>query len=164
MEASDYLLTCAEIAAALAGFAALIVALGDRARDSLLPGFVSTLIERSLVAILLSLLPALLTGLNVGPRMLWGLSSSVLAAYILSVAIRSATLRRRDPAFAVLISGPVFFSLLAFGLGVLVLQVLNASGLLVSQGVWWYLVGLTWLLASICYLFFIFVRSWSRDA
>jgi hypothetical protein len=163
LEASDYLLTCAEIAAALAGFAALIVALGDRTRDTLLPGFVSTLIERSLVAILLSLLPALLTGLRVEPRLLWGISSGILAGYILSVAIRSSRLRRREAAFAEMLAGPIFLSLLSLGLGVLLIQVLNATGLFLTQGVWWYLLGLTWLLASICYLFFIFVRGWSRS-
>ena len=164
MEATDYLLTCAEIAAALAGFAALIVALGDRQRDRTLPSLVATLIERSLVALLLSLLPALLIGLDTGPRPLWAVCSGLLAAYVLSLAVRSAALRRAEPdLWAALLSGPVFVTLYACGIGVLVLQVFNATGLFVTPDVWWYLVGLSWLLASVCYYFFFFVRSWSRS-
>jgi hypothetical protein len=164
MEATDYLLTCAEIAAALAGFAALIVALSDRQRDRLLPSLVATLIERSLVALMLSLLPALLLGLGVGSRLLWAVCSGLLAAYVLSLAIRSAALRRAEPdLWASMLAGPVFVALYACGIGVLALQAFNATGLFVTPDVWWYLVGLSWLLASVCYHFFIFVRSWSRN-
>ncbi len=138
-----------------------MVALGDRQRDPMLPGFVAILIERSLVAMLLSLLPALLIGLDLDPRLLWALCSGTLADYVLSLAIRSASLRRREPSLAGLISGPLI--LFAFGLGQVVIQMLNATGLLLTQNVWWYLLGLTWLLASVCYHFFIFVRSWSRS-
>ncbi len=140
-----------------------MVALGDRQRDPMLPGFVAILIERSLVAMLLSLLPALLIGLDLDPRLLWALCSGTLAAYVLSLAIRSASLRRREPSLAGLISGPLFLILFAFGLGQVVIQILIATGLLLTQNVWWYLLGLTWLLASVCYHFFIFVRSWSRS-
>jgi hypothetical protein len=163
MEGSDYLFTAAEIAAALAGFAALIVALGDARQQDILRGVVPSLIERSLVAILLSLFPALLEGLGAAPRVLWGVCSGTLALYVVSLAVRSMRLRRHEPHFREFLAGPVFYALYVIGLLVLLLQIAHAADLLVTQSVWWYLVGLTWLLASICYLFFSFIRAWARS-
>jgi len=163
MEGSDYLFTSAEIAAALAGFAALIVALGDARQQDLLRGVVPSLIERSLVAILLSLFPALLEGLGAAPRVLWGVCSGTLALYVVSLAGRSLRLRRHEPHFREFLTGPVFYTLYVIGLLVLLLQIAHAADLLASQNVWWYVVGLTWLLASICYLFFSFIRAWARS-
>jgi len=50
------------------------------------------------------------------------------------------------------------------GLFVLALQVAHALGLGFQQSVWWYLVGLTWLLVSAGYLFYLAIRGWARVA
>ena len=167
MEGSDYLLTCAEVAVALAGFSALVVAVRQRGGEDLPPhyrGLVGLLIERSLVAVFLSLLPVLLVGLAVPPPRVWFLASGVLAAYITSLAWRTAVLRRREPSLGEFVDGAMFFILYGLGLLVLVLQLAHALGLGVQQSVWWYLVGLTWLLMSIAYLFYFAIRGWARSA
>lgn len=166
MEGSDFLLTCAEVAVALAGFSALVVALGRRGADDLAVqyrGLVGSLIERSLVAVFLSFLPILLFGLGVSPRLLWFASSGALAAYIVSLAWRSARLRKRDPTLEALVAGPAWGVLFGLGVLVLLLQLVHAVGLGIHQSVWWYLVGLTWLLVSVAYVFYFAVRRWARD-
>jgi hypothetical protein len=164
MDGSEYLLTSAEVAVALAGFSALVLAIRQGASEAVPPGFVATLVERCLVAVILSFLPILLSGLSVSPSRLWLASSGLLSAYLLSLLWRGATLRRRVPMVTGLISGPLFLVLYLAGVLVLVLQVANALGVWISQSVWWYLVGLTWLLASVCYLFYLFIRGWTRAA
>lgn len=167
MEGSDYLLTCAEVAAALAGFSALIVALGRQGSDDLSTQYralVGNLIERSLIAVFLSFLPILLSGLGISPEITWLLSSGTLAGYIVSMAWRSMALRRSDPAFSELVSGPAFTILFSAGMLVLALQLAHAFGLGLQQQVWWYLVGLTWLLASVAYTFYFGIRRWARAA
>ena len=164
MDGSDYLLTTAELAVALAGFSALIVVLRQNDSRGIPAGLVSTLIERSLVATLLSLLPLLLSGLGVPAPQLWFVASGLLGTFIVSIAWRGATLRSRVPEAAEQISGPAFALMYVLGLVVMVLQFANALGVGVQQSVWWYLVGLTWLLASVCVLFFLSVRGWARAA
>jgi hypothetical protein len=167
MEGADYLLTCAEVAVALEGFSALVVALGgrpDSGVDPLSRGLVGTLIERSLIAMFFSLAPVLLSGLGLAPARIWLACSGILAAYILSLAWRSATLRRRDATFADLLEGPLFATLMALGVVVLLLQIAHAFALGIEQSVWWYLVGVTWLLLAASYLFYFAIRRWARDA
>ena len=92
------------------------------------------------------------------------LSLTASAVWLTRLAWRGATLRRRVPEAAELSSRPVFALLYVLGLVVMVLQFANALGVGVQQSVWWYLVGLTWLLASVCVLFFLSVRAWARAA
>ena len=69
MPGSEYLLTCAEVAVALAGFSALVVAImdrGSRENAAFSRGLVASLVERSLFALFFSLVPVLLGGLGVG--------------------------------------------------------------------------------------------------
>lgn len=163
MEGSEYLSTCAEVAVALAGFSALIVALTNRADSGVDPisrGLVSTLIERSLVAVFFSLLPILLSGLGVTSGNIWFSCSMLLAVYILSLAWRSGTQRRREPEIKDYLNLPAFILLMSVGLLVIFLQLFHAFGLGIRQSVWWYLVGLTWLLMSASYMFYIGVRRW----
>jgi hypothetical protein len=165
MEGSEYLLTCAEVAVALAGFSALVVAVRQRGTDELPLGYrglVSSLIERSLVAIFLSFLPILLSGLGVSPPRVWLVSSGVLAAYVIALAWRNRALRTREPETRELISGSAYSILYVLGILVLVLQLAHALGIGVQQSVWWYLVGLTWLLMSVGYLFYFAIRGWAR--
>ncbi|RKX35527.1 MAG: hypothetical protein DRP64_19290 [Verrucomicrobia bacterium] len=167
MEGSDYLLTCAEVAVALAGFSALVVAVRQRGDDELAPldrSLVSSLIERSLVAVFFSFLPILLHGLGISPARVWFVTSGGLSAYVVTLAWRGAVLRKREPQFSELISGPIFYIIWALGLFVLALQSAHALGLGVQQSVWWYLVGLTWLLVSVGYLFYLAIRGWARAA
>ncbi len=168
MEGSEYLLTCAEVAVALAGFSALVVAIGTRGESSIEPlsrGLVRTIIERSLFAVFFSLVPVLLTGLNVAPAQLWFLCSASLAAYIASLAWRSAAIRRQqEPVMTEYMKGAAFATLMVLGLLVLLLQVAHALGLGLQQNVWWYLVGLTWLLLSAAYMFYMAIHRWARAA
>ena len=124
MQGSDYLLTCAEVAAALAGFSALVVAISDRGDPDVAAwsrGLVGSLIERSLFAIFFSLVPILLAGLEVASPHLWFLCSGGLAVYIVSLAWRSSGLRRQDPMFSELVAGPAFATLMVLGVLVLAL-------------------------------------------
>jgi hypothetical protein len=167
MEGSEYLLTCAEVAVALAGFSALVIAIGGRGDSSIEPlsrGVVGILIERSLFAVFFSLAPVLLTGLSVAPARVWLICSGTLAAYIVSLAWRSAATRRKEPGLSEFLAGPAFAILMALGLLVLLLQIAHAFGLGLQQNVWWYLVGLTWLLLSAAYMFYLAIRRWARAA
>jgi hypothetical protein len=165
VEGSEYLLTCAEVAVALAGFSALIIALTNRGDSSIDPvsrAVVSTLVERSLVAVFLSLFPILLSGLSIAPAHLWSICSAVLAMYIASLAWRAGAQRRKSPETREYLPAPAFSALMIVGLFVLFLQILHALGLGIPQSVWWYLVGLTWILMSASYMFYIAVRRWAH--
>jgi len=162
MDGSEYLLTTAEVAVALAGFSALIIVLRQSRSTGIPSGLVASLIERSLVATLLSFLPLLLGGLGVPERVLWSGASGLLAIYIASLAYRGVVNRRSEPALAALVSSPLYGASYALGLAVMLLQFANALGIGVQQGVWWYLTGLTWLLGSVCLVFFVAVRAWAR--
>lgn len=164
MDGSDYLLTTAEVAVALAGFSALIIVLRQSDSREIPAGLIANLIERSLVAAVLSLLPVLLAGLELSEARLWFTSSGLLGIYIVSLAWRGVTIRRREPGASELISGPGFAFFFVLGLFVMVLQFANALGVGVQQSVWWYLVGLTWLIASAGIMFFLSVRFWARAA
>ena len=122
MEGSEYLLTCAEVAVALAGFSALIIALTNRGDSNIDPvsrTVVSTLIERSLVAVFLSFLPILLSGLGVSTAFLWSVCSGVLSMYIMTPAWRSGVQRRRSAETREYLSAPAFSALMFVGLLVL---------------------------------------------
>lgn len=166
MDGSDYLLTCAEVGAALAGFSALVVAIRQRSEQPLAPFYrrlVAVLIERGLLATFFSLLPVLLEGLGVTAGMLWFSSSISLAAYGGLMAWRSLVVPR-DPEARKLISVPAYFGLMLVGMLVLGLQIANAFGIGLTQSVWWYSIGVTWLLASAGYLFFFVILDWTRAA
>ena len=163
MEGSEYLFTCAEVAVALAGFSALIIALTNRSDSGVDPisrGMVSTLIERSLVTVFLALLPILLSGLGVTPSIIWLSCSMLLAVYACSLAWRSSIQRRSEPETEDYLNLPAFLLLMSVGLLVILLQLIHAFELGIRQSVWWYLVGLTWLLISASYMFYIAVRRW----
>jgi hypothetical protein len=74
MEGSEYLLTSAEIGVALAGFAALVIVVRQRAADQFSSSdrmLVASLIERGLMAALFSFLPLLLLGLGLAAGVVW---------------------------------------------------------------------------------------------
>lgn len=167
MEGSDYLLTCAEVGVALAGFSALVVAVRQRGAEAL-PAMdrrlVALLIERGLMATFLSFVPLLLAGLGVSEETVWFGSSSLFAAYGLSMAWRSAASRRTDRESSEIVAPPAFYALFVTGLLVIVLQIAHALGVGIQQSAWWYAVAVTWLLSSAGYLFFFIIRWWMRAA
>jgi hypothetical protein len=52
--------------------------------------------------------------------------------------------------------------LLVLGFGIGVLQILHILGVLGEPNIAWYLLGLTWILTSVCYRFYFIVRLWVR--
>ena len=72
MEGSDYMYATAEVGVALAGFAAIVIALRRKEDSSLSDApklVVASLIERGLVAAFLSFLRILLSGLSLSDRL-----------------------------------------------------------------------------------------------
>jgi len=166
MAGSDFLLTCAEIGVALAGFAALVMAFRQGRAESLSPlhrVLVALLIERGLVATFLSLLPIVLSGLGVSTRVLWFSSSLSFALYGLSMAWRSAA-NRGEIGSTGIVPPRAFNILMLVGLLIIALQVAHAFGIGLNQSVWWYSLGIVWLLASAAYLFLFTIRDWMRAA
>ena len=166
MEGSDYLLTCAEVGVALAGFSALVVAIRQRSDEELslvYRRFVAALIERGLMATFFSLLPVVLSGLGVGTGTLWLGASLALAFYIGSMAWRSSA-ARSHPELRSIVPPAAFATLMAVGVAVLAVQVAHALALGITQSVWWDAVGVTWVRASGGYMFLFLVRDWTRRA
>ena len=168
MEGSEYMYAAVEAGVALAGFAALVVVLRQASDSPLLESdrfIVYSLVERGLVAAFLSFLPILLFGLNLPARLVWLSSSGAFFAYGASLAVRALKLARDERAvYRNLLSEGAFRILLSVGLLVSVLQLVHAVGIGLQQSVWWYLIGVTWLLTSAGYLFFFVLRSWVRAA
>lgn len=166
MEGSDYLLTAAEIGVALAGFAALVIAVRQRGAGMLSPNdrnLVASLIERGLVASFFSFLPLLLTGLGLEAELVWLIASGGLAIYIVSLGWRSRASRRRDPEASDLVPAALFHPLMVVGISLAGVQFAHAFGWFLEQSVWWYLLALTFLLTSAGYVFFFVVRGWVRN-
>ncbi len=167
MEGSEYLLTSAEIGVALAGFAALVIAVRQRAANELSSSdrlLVASLIERGLMAALFSFLPLLLSGLGLAAGVVWFWASGALSIYIFSLGWRGVANRRRDPQTSVLVSRSLFLPLMIIGLSMAGIQLVHSIGVGIQQSVWWYLLALTWLLTACGYVFFFVVRGWVRAA
>jgi hypothetical protein len=168
MDGEEYLYACVEAGVALAGFSALVVVLRQRgARE--LPAFdrtlIANLIERGLMAALFSLLPRLLIGLGLASASVWSASSAALAVYVASLAVRGFRNSRRFPEEATQVfPRRVVPILYLVGVAVIVIQVLNVLGLGIHRDLWWYLLGVSWVLVSAGYSFLIILRSWVRAA
>ena len=167
MEGSEYMYATAEVGVALAGFAAIVIALRRR-EDSLYSDayklVVASLIERGLVAAFLSLLPILLFGLSLSASLVWFFSSGTFVLYGISMVIRAVRNRKIEAAVADLISGPLFYMLVFLGILVIALQFLHAFGIGLQQNAWWYLVAVTWLLVTVGYRFIIVLHGWIHAA
>ena len=161
MDGSEYISTTAELGVGLAGFAALFIAIRGPESSSLSQVdrlLIANLIERGLVAALMSLLPILLFGLSFPESIVWFLLSGTFAIYGIALAIRSTSNFKRNPNR--LISAPWFYTLALMGMAMVVLQLMHAFGLGIHQSVWWYLVAVTWLLFTAGYWFFFVLLRW----
>ena len=166
MNGSEYLYTCAEVAAALAGFATLAIVLRPSGNGALSPfrrSFVASLIERSLACVFLAFLPALLGFFSLSTRLNLNIASGLLAAYIFSLIFRTVRgTRTNQAARTEILSLWLYLALIVLGFGIGVLQILHILGVLGEPNIAWYLLGLTWILTSVCYRFYFIVRLWVR--
>lgn len=164
MVGENYLYTLVEAGVALAGFSAIALVLESRSAqqsETLQKIVIARLVERSLMVPLFALLPTLLSGLDLPERVVWLISSGSLAAYGTLRLVQ--TIRRRRDTAAHLGVGRASISLLfLIAVVVIIVQVLNAIGLVLSQGVWWYALGVTWLLVTAGYTFVIYLQAWIR--
>ncbi|MEN8184352.1 MAG: hypothetical protein ABFS46_17640 [Myxococcota bacterium] len=155
MIGADVLLTIAEVSVAFAGFASVVVLFQHRDPVKWSPRVVvrlRTMIESSLCALLLALLPFALHHLGLSGEQLWGWSSGLAAGAL--VLLSSAVVRRslrfirsRE------LSRPFAFA--TFGVNVLVFGalVLNAAGVLFQREFGPYLLGVIWALAFASLMF-----------
>ena len=165
MDPFEYLLTCAEIGIALAGFAALMVALRERGGGNFSEqdrNIVSLLVERSLIATFLSLHPGVLHGLEIPNEKIALLSSAIFVIFSIYSARRAINVHRSDPNLDDFISSISRRILWVAFLVVVSIQVANVIGGVFERSVWWYVLAILWVLVSAGWLFLLFVRSWVR--
>lgn len=164
MDGEGYLYALVEAGVALAGFSAIALALDSRSShlDDAGEGLiVARLVERSLMGSLFAVLPVLQLGLGVPETIVWFVSSGTLAAYGAYRLVQ--TLRRRATVYQLGLSRPLTFLLFLVAVVMIVVQVLNAVGLLPSRGFWWYALGVTWLIVTAGYTFVIYLQARLRD-
>ena len=168
LEAVDYFYLCAEIGIALAGFAAIVVAIGQRNNgpaDSVTSWYIEMLVERGLAAAFFALLPVLLSGLQLNTDLIWLLSSGLFSIYGFFLAWRSLSFRKRSTTNDTEnLSSKAFSVLMSAGIIMILIQILNASGYLINQSSWWHAMAVTWLLISQGYLFLIFFKRSGIDS
>ena len=164
MDPSETLSTVAEVGLGLAGFTGVLVVLGRQpGRFSPAESFrLAVLLVGSLSALFLSLVPLVLRDFGLAGANLWRVSSGVMLA---SVVCSGAFLARPVARFRVSKSEAyspwVLGSLTSGALIVLVLQVVNLTGLLWPTGPGAYSFGLLFLLAGgvVQFVRILFVRS-----
>ena len=164
MDGESYLYALVEAGVALAGFSAIALALESRRTQQseiLHKTVIARLVERSLMASLFALLPTLLFGLGITERVVWLIASGALATYG-ALWLFHTIYRRRDTVVQMGVGRANLVLLGLIAVAVIIVQVLNAIGLALSQGVWWYALGVAWLLATAGYTFVIYLRAWVR--
>lgn len=164
MDGDSYLYALVPAGVALAGFSAIALALESRAAqqsEMRTKAVIARLVERSLMASLFALLPALLLGLGLSERIVWLIASGSLAGYGAFRLVQ--TFRHHRETMVQMGVGRA--SSLALGLiavAVIIVQVLNATGFVLSQGLWWYALGVSWLIVTAGYTFVVYLRAWTR--
>ena len=161
MEASDYLLTTAEVAVAFVGFAAIVVAIRERANplESSARLLLGWMVERGLAALFFALLPLLLGFLGVAEGLIWRLGCAGIFLYILSALVRSIRAWLTDSGIRALID-PINYYLRATAIGIVgVVQLLAALGVGLTASVGWYLFGVSWLLVQSAMVFITIMRG-----
>ena len=155
MEGESYLYALVEAGVALAGFSAIALALESRGAQQ------SRLVERSLMASLFALLPTLLSGLGLSERIVWLIASGSLAGYGTFRLVHTFR-THRETMVQMRVGRASSFALGLTAVAVIIVQVLNAIGLVLSQGLWWYALGVAWLMVTAGYTFVIYLRAWIR--
>jgi len=166
MEGSEYMYAAVEAGVALAGFSALVVALRHRDDKSLSASdrlVVASLVERGLMAAFFALLPILLFGLKISAELVWLVCSGLFFLYGISLVIRAIRSRKIVAVASDILPSPLYYALMLIGILVVILQLVHALGIGVTQSAWWYLVAVTWLLTTAGYRFFFVLRRWIRD-
>lgn len=164
MDGGSYLYALVEAGVALAGFSAIALALESRGAqqgEARQKAVVARLVERSLMASLFALLPTLMSGLGLSERILWLIASGSLAGYGAFRLVH--TMRNHKETMMQMEVRPATRLVLALiAVAVIIIQVLNAIGFVLSQGQWWYALGVTWLMVTAGYTFVIYLRAWIR--
>ena len=164
MEASDYLLTLAEVAVAFVGFAAIVISLRERS-DAPSPDssvHLGWLVERGLAALCFALLPLLLGFLHVPPEVLWRASSGLLFVYLVSAAYRSLSRWLRNSETGNRLGTAQYYARFTPSLLVCVGQAFAAMNFFPSLRTGIYLLGSTWLLVLAAMIFTMILAR--RDA
>ena len=140
----DLLSVLAEISVSLAGFASLLVAIRRGGSDKWFPesmGMLAT-IGWSFGALFFSLLPLLFFHLGLSPNLVWGLSSGLLALFIVGfvcvLTFLASKLSFRIPAKAKIVRGLILASSL--------IQIGNAGDAVICRSGGYYLMGIILLL------------------
>lgn len=168
MEGSEYLYTIAEVSVAVVGFSAVVVVFRNRGGQALSPvelKLISFMIERGFAALFLSLLPMLLSHLGLSGAGVWAISSGTLALYLLTALLRTASFRRQIPAEAEaqLPARGLSAILAVCAVIVIAVQVLNAVGAVLNQGIGWYLLGATFVLGLAAIIFSTIIRTFASS-
>lgn len=164
MDGESYLYTLVEAGVALAGFSAIALALesrGAKHNESRTKAVIARLVERSLMASLFALLPTLLSGLDLPERIVWLIASGSLAGYGAFRLVQTFR-HHRETMLQMGVGRASSFALGLLAVAVIIVQILNAMGLVPSQGLWWYALGVTWLMATAGYTFVVYLRAWLR--
>ena len=93
----------------------------------------------------------------------WSACSAAYFIYAVSVVARSALAQKRPEAQR-MIDRRISLVLFALGTPATFAPILNVLPLGISQGPHWYLLAVTWLLASAGYIFWFLLRAWVRAA
>jgi len=163
MDGANYLYTCAELSIAIVGFSAIAVALRQKQGTNIdeQDGHrIRMIIERGLMAALLAMLPLMLSHFDISGALLWRTSSGVLAVYAISILVRRYTARYKG--YRILLNPISIWVLLATGIAIIVIQLLNAAGAFPTFHLGWYLLGLTWLIVTAGYVFGFSIYVWTR--
>lgn len=156
MDPTETLLAIAQIALGLAGFGGIFVALGRERAETRRPADVyrlTLLLSTALSTLVLSLLPVALRAVGLPEAVVWAVSSAVMAALLVSLAV--VTVRMRRPHREEIRAGeaPLVATLIwVLSVATLVAQLANAAGLF-AAGFGVFFGGLVFLVAFGSYLF-----------
>lgn len=119
------------------------------------------MIERGLMSALFALAPMLVVSFTSTEEVAWSVCSAAILIYAASVIVRS-TISRTRPEARQIIDHRIALVLLVVGTPVTLAPIFNVLPLGVSPGPHWYLVAVTWMLASAGYIFWFLLRDWVR--
>ena len=153
-----HLLLLAELSVGLAGFSSVVVVFRKHAS----PGSWTPenayrfriMLESSLAGGFFSILPGAISGLGLNSNGLWSLVSGALLLYLSFDLFRRTRMIR-----GFRVNLPLTFTILAFIVVAITVQILNIGNLLIPHGVGPYLFGVSWLVVNSGLMFYILVFS-----